>query len=1832
MKKLLILGIPILLIIAINLMYGGVISWMLSFVIIACLVFFVAKLGLESLITQKLKNYNPGDERIGLLIQFDNKWKSILNFLLLTTVFLSLATGIYFTMAPKGKFPWFTNTEYHGLSNSGIAFSNQLKIYPLLEDSSNSSSNISFAHKRDQDAVISFNHFYQPVTLYNEKAEEAQLLNKIFDADATNGFELENGSNKIQVTIIHENNNIFQRLFGAPKDETEYQISISSSDNSILDELNLKGPFTDKVSIKNSSLKTGMSLFNLFLDNQDFKSTKNETYQVLEKILMDLGDTYLLVNRSGSQKSLSVFPAKELLDNGYRLFINKKLVAPQTNFSTNIALNDKFYIGFNNNKKLLHISNLNEEQYDKINKKSFVLVFDYPNTYMLRSPGIQAKGDKNIRFITNNFDEVINTNTQEGFYFTTYNLRLAEPINGAIDYVTGGPNTPFVVGVTDNNANNKHFEADQKRFSLQSSDKNIHYLFEVRDFSKNGFSLPKTILWLGISYLAFIVLSVFFGGKRIDRIEPIILSAILALTALRYIMFWRVATFPPLENITKYELENTLRNFDFNLGFDLPIPLTLIWILLFCTLIILYRKFGKHLQDQVTINKILRIKPDNIKSINLSYALIMVGMLVLFMANKRLLHIEILTRIVSIFIPLIIYWYYSKLCNKNYTYAPLNIQNSKSKLLIQAKAYFYYLFNNPTFVITVITLGFFALCDRGFAILFALFILLKNIFINFLKKPLDRNNNSVKRMLYKPNNYWIYGFSALVVYLIVLSVKSLFYYLLLYKFWVITASIIFGLLLIYILFPKNDKLKKYSLIFTGLWLLLIAITPTRNFIDQKIASTIKHVQYRASIIHQPIGELMQQNEYTSFKTRKIIETAENQWFINSYISKPYDNRFTINLRPHSRIGVDYPTQTRDVVVARFLISEMGNLVMYLILGLILLPMILYLMSYKVHLITLSNNEKRDIESYSGLIPLIILFTLSLFVWLTATNRFVFFGQDFPFLSLTSRISVVLPLMLLGFTLTQKPTVYNAIHINLKNHSIKYLFFFGLIASFALTTIRQNELNNKNFTVIMETTKEHLDIDLNNILSNIQDSLEAKHIKPSYTQLISILEKDKVFKNFRNDTVKDVYTKSILKNLIDQPSTAFRLDNPLFIIYDNGRYYSRYNKNLYLELPPIESRNIWNGNINETLFYKDIASATITFNNQTKNEVLPYFRNDIGKSIQLAILPGSWFGNNQEENIGLINITNNFKGRAKVFVYKNKFKNFEQNAASFTTTLEHDDIATIYLNDQSTVFGFRNSGNLFALNKWINGTYKIIYPQKENNFWIYNFANAIRTTYSNETDLHNNVGITLDYELSKKVQQLVNISESTANKKTNNYNFSVMGADGDGNVRFMTDYVTSRKPLDPNNDAAIFALQRKQFFFSNAKNERDQWGNRNLLNLFLGPGSSIKPLTAAAVSSQLNAGWEQLILSPPTDKEIKEYAGFKLLKPWKNDEHYHDFVTMPKYIEVSSNFYQSLVIFLGSYSRDYFYYQQKNTYSLSTLLTQTAGENNKVPDVWISNQKYYLPNYNKGKGNWPATDRREKHLSYFGNENSLISLGFEQNFNLRTKDKDKKDFIPTSLDKVNYVDTNLFKSLEKNRSGGMLWSFPEQSFFLQSERAFDEKYQNFNLGLKTTSLGGYPYRLTPFKMLEMYMSLFTQNKNFHLGVTPKADSFQRWTIDTTWGDPGIFNLFLARNIFTGMQNVIFGANGTARRLQSLKTQYPGYYFYAKTGTINEQTSKGKSSRRLIIMVSNKDLTFANYDKDLKIYGWFFAVDNTGDFDWDLLQNIIKESMNASSFKYYFNRKS
>lgn len=1817
--------IPALLIIAMNVLWGSVISWFLSVAIVASLAYYLFQINIENFIFRKINNTEVSDAVKANAAAVIKKYKTILSFALLTVVFVASVLCIQMTTAPKGSKPWFFNNDHHGLSNSGIAFRNNLSLYKNIVTDSGKSNGKLGVKSDGQNAVLQFSNFFEPVFYQPAEEQPYTPINNVFPAAITTEFTISNGANSIAVAMSPQSSG----LFGMGRNKISYTIKVSSNDAQFAVDENIKLPFEDNITIVDGELKEGKSLYNLFLDNQQEFSGKGETIHVLDLILAQLGETYLLANYKGEAKTYSVFPAASFIDNGYKLSVGGTNIAPQFNISQPIAANQKFYIGFHNLNEKAFVTFVDNAAYGIAKTgTTAAFMFDYAPVYWLSSPSEnQSTGNKNLRFIANNNDDVLANDLKEGFLFNNYGLASGARVSGNIDYLSGAPADSLSVGISDNNRQNSYHKISNNKFSLTASDAGLHYLFQLRDFSDNGFSHNKLLLFSALVYLSMLVVLIFFPGKNLVRIEPIIFTVVYVLLILRFILYWRLATFPPLENISKFELENTILNFDYKLGIQLPIPLTLVWLFAFLGFLIFYRvrtASGKDFSNIIPD----RFKLHSIRAINIGYIVFTGACLVLYFLNDKIFHFETWTRIGTILVPIIGYCYFATLSNRYFTFEKDWVKSKDNKLFVRCKAYVHYFVNNPSFVITLVTIAFFALTDRGFAILFTLFILLKNIFLNFLKKPFDSEQNSLKSMLLRPNNYWFYGIASLVIYLAVLSFKSLFYYLIAYKLIVVLIVLLIPTLILWIFYRNQYKKWQHGLaLATLLYAILLTVPPTRNLMEDKATAAIRHVQYRASIIHQPISELLLRNDYSSFQTRKIIETAENQWFINSYIKKDYDTKSVINLRPYSKVGVNYNTQTRDVVIARFVIGELGDFTMYLILTLTLLPLVLYLMSYKF---TVDGyNYKLNFRSYAGALPLILLFTISLFVWLTATNRFVFFGQDFPFLSLTSKLSVVLPLALFGITLIQQPDTHRSYKLKLQTGFMRYVFFIALVAGFALSTVKSNELSNDNFSIVVEKTRQHIDLDLNAILIDIQDSVAAKNKRLTYPGLIAALKKDSRFKVLVEDSVDDAYTRSILTRLIDKPNTAFRIDNPLYMVFDNNRYNALYNQHLYLELPAIENKKVWHGTITESLHDK-ASTVNITYNNSNIVATVPFFKNDPAAHIQMAIIPSNWFVDGSR-NVGVLNIQNAARSKADLLIYKSSNSNITQSATAYANTCGEEDVATVSTGNNKFVVSFSNSGNYFAVNKWINGAYRIMYPQKENNFWMYSFANTVKTAFKGDSVMRNNVGITLDYSLSNSVQQQVTNTYKVSSAKNKRFKFSVIAADGNGNVRLMADYVSNKIQLDPNDAASIYNLRQKHFFYSNVRNERDQWGNSNFLAMHLGPGSSIKPLIAAVIASQVNAGWEALQLAPPVQAEYNTYAGFKLNKPWKNDDHYRaGNITLDKYIEASSNFYQSLMMFLGSYPRSSYVVNGKA--SIANVVTTKAGANNTYPVVNFYEQAYYLPAYDNKRGKWPATDATaEKRGNFFGNENSILANGLEVNGNLRTKDKDKNDNSPSSYGRVNILDSTYYSMLVKNKSSDFLWSFPEQSDFLQSERGFDEPQQNFNIGLKTSTLGGYPYRISPFKMLEMYMSMFTQNRNFNLHVVRKDMKIVPWQVDSTWNGNSAFNTFMAANIFKGMNDVIYGGSGTAHAIGGLKSAYPGYFFYAKTGTINEQGSGAKNSRRLVVTISNKDLQQAANigNGQAKIYSFYFVIDNNRDFDWPLLNGIIKEAMASKSFQNYFN---
>jgi len=157
-----------------------------------------------------------------------------------------------------------------------------------------------------------------------------------------------------------------------------------------------------------------------------------------------------------------------------------------------------------------------------------------------------------------------------------------------------------------------------------------------------------------------------------------------------------------------------------------------------------------------------------------------------------------------------------------------------------------------------------------------------------------------------------------------------------------------------------------------------------------------------------------------------------------------------------------------------------------LLGLLLILLTGYTLEYNIYNDTLSTIFKISV----------LLFTISYFIWLTATNRFIFFGQDFPLISLTSVFTVLftLGLFLALIVLIHKKGVGNELRGTVFRKHIYPFIPILIIAIIGYSMNRQNSiLDDSKFNINQTMTKvKSVFNELNQIYLDVQE--KNKRIK------------------------------------------------------------------------------------------------------------------------------------------------------------------------------------------------------------------------------------------------------------------------------------------------------------------------------------------------------------------------------------------------------------------------------------------------------------------------------------------------------------------------------------------------------------------------------------------------------------------------------------------------------------------------------------------------------------------------------------------------------------------
>ncbi|MBR4239822.1 MAG: hypothetical protein IKQ03_10500 [Prevotella sp.] len=174
-----------------------------------------------------------------------------------------------------------------------------------------------------------------------------------------------------------------------------------------------------------------------------------------------------------------------------------------------------------------------------------------------------------------------------------------------------------------------------------------------------------------------------------------------------------------------------------------------------------------------------------------------------------------------------------------------------------------------------------------------------------------------------------------------------------------------------------------------------------------------HIRYRTKVLVEDWDKTLN-NERVSDdkKITRFRQTSENQWILDHYythrprLADPYFQR-----QPMSKTGAMWGAQSTDLSFLRFGIGEHG--ISYAA-ALLVLMLAVFALAFRQP--KNPQETRREARRSIAIAALLLILTQGIFVWMSVTNKFIFFGQDFPMLSITSKMTIFYVLFLLALTI------------------------------------------------------------------------------------------------------------------------------------------------------------------------------------------------------------------------------------------------------------------------------------------------------------------------------------------------------------------------------------------------------------------------------------------------------------------------------------------------------------------------------------------------------------------------------------------------------------------------------------------------------------------------------------------------------------------------------------------------------------------------------------------------------------------------------------------------
>lgn len=1476
-----------------------------------------------------------------------------------------------------------------------------------------------------------------------------------------------------------------------------------------------------------------------------------------------------------------------------------------------------------------------------------------------------------------------------------------------ISFVSGATNDRLDLSLysADGSINAKGLVAGNPFPQLAARGANASWILSVDNFKDPSLVRPgeierpmssRTIAIVLILVTLLSIVSLFIkNGQRYTFVEPMVYLVVLGFLTIRLFLLWRISVFPPVIATSVSEFNGifrapaVFRGF-FTGGSSLTwiIRLLIIFYLGIISLKIWGVKNGSSFLYWTYRNRSKEYSEEQLHSFLLALISIIPIVFIIGALIIRLSHTT--SRIACVLFPIILYFFFDFISNRLFggTYHDDDDRLDLRYLWVLA-------------VNLVSTSIYCFVADGGFGIIFLMYSVL-----NFIMRLIDaylRQPKGKKKKEEQKISRWVYALSACAALIVIFSKSFLLKLLNVRGFALALFLILFFLYIIILLTFNIIRISNKKITFTehALQFILIGfasivlISGCSLFVPKLFEG--KHIEYRLKVHADSPGKVLGTLE-TSTAERKFMEASVNDWIMGEYklrgntVSPFVGERGHgyFKIQPQSKVGALWGAQTTDISLSRYIIAEHGGVLaisLIIILGLLLL--------FCISFVSIRVWSKALITQ----IPL-LLSIQALFVWMAVTQRFIFLGQDFPMISITSNltsfvfIGLLMVLVITAITestlcqesdekekLSDGTSIVLLTNRALSNHIIPcYLLIIGFLlleSSHQLqfySPIKKESSTRYDVENSVNALKESLE-SLNSEFVEFQQNMMASQTKgrkkitditkiPScatphaclrvfcnnshYTPLGKIKDKKteqeknpfenhfevygESYTNFCRMAFDSYLEKGSLENnverLIFMVKKKSRVDGELNVVYElkvNDRYYRR-------ELPRT-IRDSWKGNI--------VSAPVAVEQSDNISSVL------VDNQLILYSIPREFTGAKKEIRI-VKSLANN-----AVVVGKQKPQVLRKEG---TCLLSEADNVLIH----GKPVDLSSYGNVayLAKNVMINGVSSFVYPLQDELYWMRPFSDGIRIDKaSNDAQkeaTNEDVYLTLSPKLTSAIYR--EIEKHRPNKMS-----SVVVADGDGNILALVDHKDPSHRINPNDSRRIvkkeneLRLEGEYYWGQEAEN---YFGNKAITNLRFGPGSSQKPLVWTAVTTEYNDSnfWANLRLARIENDLMDRsdaghysthYVAGTLLSSGSKNHYFQSLtgdegagvqdVTLPFYIYKSSNYYNAVMAFIGSYSYD----DLKNGLSMDN---SDAFLFKSLPRSWTrkdtTEYRMSFPIMRSSENGRPFAFKSIPSVETMQNaDNSVLVKGLRENLGL-----------PSSKNRAERLQIYNYETQDVRMRSD--FAHPQESYFLNRYRQESNEMTRADNAIRYTALGAASvWQVSPLMMAQMYGKLISLNKNYALSLQPsdKKVTYQLFDIDgvpQTYDNIG--NYAGIRSTFVGAMSQVFTPKGTGHRVfnnirglpknndgtlsaESLDGPQKTLYLYGKTGTINGNDELGHSHEDHLLAVVISD-TKLEKERTIETYeNMKFVVIYMADFDnqnWQASDAaVIDVVLSSVEFKHY-----